>query len=54
VTLEELHPDESATKIGDVIELDVTNVANGGFCIARFEGRVVFVRHSLPGARGRA
>jgi len=54
VTLEELHPDESATKIGDVIELDVTNVANGGFCIARFEGRVVFVRHSLPGERVRA
>jgi tRNA/tmRNA/rRNA uracil-C5-methylase (TrmA/RlmC/RlmD family) len=24
-------------------------VAHGGFCVARHEGRVVFVRHSLPG-----
>jgi tRNA/tmRNA/rRNA uracil-C5-methylase (TrmA/RlmC/RlmD family) len=24
-------------------------VAHGGFCVARHEGRVIFVRHSLPG-----
>jgi tRNA/tmRNA/rRNA uracil-C5-methylase (TrmA/RlmC/RlmD family) len=37
-----------------VIELDVGNVAHGGFCVARHEGRVVFVRHALPGERVRA
>ena len=38
-------------RIGSVIELDIEKVANGGFCIARYEGKVVFVRHSLPGER---
>ncbi len=38
----------------DVLELEVGNVANGGFCVARHEGRVVFVRHALPGERVRA
>ncbi|GII62650.1 putative RNA methyltransferase [Sphaerisporangium krabiense] len=33
------------------IELDVERVANGGWCVARHEGRVVFVRHALPGER---
>ncbi len=33
------------------IELTVGNVANGGWCVARHEGRVVFVRHTLPGER---
>lgn len=27
----------------------VTDVAHGGHCVARHEGRVVFVRHALPG-----
>ena len=31
--------------------LTVTAVANGGACVARVDGRVVFVRHSLPGER---
>lgn len=41
-------------EIGDIVELEVTKVANGGFCIARHEGQVVFVRHTLPGERVRA
>lgn len=34
---------------GDILELEITNVAHGGFCIARHQGQVVFVRHALPG-----
>ena len=40
--------------IGDVIELEVGNFAHGGHCVARIDGRVVFVRHTLPGERIRA
>ncbi|MDL4774959.1 MULTISPECIES: class I SAM-dependent RNA methyltransferase [Thermomonosporaceae] len=40
--------------LDDLLELEVGNVANGGFCVARHEGRVVFVRHALPGERVRA
>ena len=36
------------------LELDVGPVAHGGHCVARHEGRVVFVRHALPGERVRA
>jgi tRNA/tmRNA/rRNA uracil-C5-methylase (TrmA/RlmC/RlmD family) len=38
----------------ELIELQVGAVANGGSCVARHEGRVVFVRHTLPGERVRA
>jgi tRNA/tmRNA/rRNA uracil-C5-methylase (TrmA/RlmC/RlmD family) len=37
-----------------VLDLDVGAVAHGGHCVARHEGRVVFVRHALPGERVRA
>ncbi|HVA05497.1 MAG TPA: TRAM domain-containing protein, partial [Acidimicrobiales bacterium] len=38
--------------VSDVLQLDVGNVASGGGCVARApDGRVVFVRHSLPGER---
>ena len=36
-------------KIGDIVDLQIDKVANGGFCIARFNGQVVFVRHGIPG-----
>ncbi len=37
--------------VGTEIELDVGPVAHGGHCVARHEGRAVFVRHTLPGER---
>ncbi|GAA3852116.1 TRAM domain-containing protein [Saccharothrix violaceirubra] len=38
---------------GRLIEVEVGAVAHGGHCVARHEGRVVFVRHALPGERVR-
>lgn len=38
---------------GDEVEVEVGPVAHGGHCVARYDGRVVFVRHSLPGERVR-
>lgn len=35
----------------DLVELEIGPVAHGGHCVARHEGRVVFVRHTLPGER---
>lgn len=40
--------------VGDVLELEVGPVAHGGHCVARYQGRVVFVRLALPGERVRA
>lgn len=37
-----------------VLDLEVGPVAHGGHCVARHEGRVLFVRHALPGERVRA
>ena len=34
--------------------LDTEAPANGGSCVARHDGRVVFVRYALPGERVRA
>jgi tRNA/tmRNA/rRNA uracil-C5-methylase (TrmA/RlmC/RlmD family) len=39
---------------GALLELDVGPPAHGGSCVARHDGRVVFVRHALPGERVRA
>ncbi|TDV55453.1 class I SAM-dependent RNA methyltransferase [Actinophytocola oryzae] len=35
--------------LGRRFEVSVGAVAHGGHCVARHEGRVVFVRHTLPG-----
>jgi tRNA/tmRNA/rRNA uracil-C5-methylase (TrmA/RlmC/RlmD family) len=39
---------------GRILDLEVGAPGHGGFCVARAEGRVVFVRHALPGERVRA
>ncbi len=46
-------PSPSAAS-SDVVELEIGPVAHGGHCVARHDGRVVFVRHTLPGERVRA
>jgi tRNA/tmRNA/rRNA uracil-C5-methylase (TrmA/RlmC/RlmD family) len=33
------------------VALEIGGVAHGGHCVARHDGRVVFVRHTLPGER---
>lgn len=45
---------EARDVAGTELVVDVGPVAHGGFCVARHEGRAVFVRHSLPGERVRA
>ena len=37
--------------VGREWTVDVGPVAHGGHCVARHEGQVVFVRHTLPGER---
>src|SRR5690606_28803534 len=44
----------TVTVIGELVEVEVGPIAHGGHCVARLDGRVVFVRHSLPGERVRA
>lgn len=36
--------------VGDRVEVEIGPVAHGGFCVARHDGQVLFVRHSLPGS----
>lgn len=36
---------------GVEVEMDIGPVAHGGHCVARYDGRVVFVRLALPGER---
>ena len=35
--------------VGSRLRLEVERAAHGGHCVARHDGRVVFVRHTLPG-----
>lgn len=37
--------------VGTEVEVEVGDVAHGGHCVARHDGRVVFLRHALPGER---
>jgi tRNA/tmRNA/rRNA uracil-C5-methylase (TrmA/RlmC/RlmD family) len=41
-------------EIGDIVELEVSSVAHGGHCVARLDGRVIFVRHTAPGEKIKA
>src|SRR5690625_4494079 len=34
---------------GQILTLEVGAMAHGGHCVARYDGRVVFVRHAIPG-----
>lgn len=38
---------------GRHLTVEIGRVAHGGHCVARHEGRVIFVRHALPGERVR-
>ena len=41
-----------ASRVGEMFTADVGPVAHGGHCVARLpDGRVVFVRHAIPGER---
>jgi tRNA/tmRNA/rRNA uracil-C5-methylase (TrmA/RlmC/RlmD family) len=35
--------------VGTLFEAQIGKVAHGGHCVTRYDGRVVFVRHALPG-----
>ncbi|MDQ2797534.1 MAG: class I SAM-dependent RNA methyltransferase, partial [Actinomycetota bacterium] len=37
--------------VGTEAVVDVGPIAHGGHCVARLDGRVVFVRHAIPGER---
>lgn len=42
-------PQHAPSWLGRRLELAIGPVAHGGHCVARHSGRVVFVRHALPG-----
>jgi tRNA/tmRNA/rRNA uracil-C5-methylase (TrmA/RlmC/RlmD family) len=45
-------PDTTADLVeGDRVEVVVGAVAHGGHCVGRLDGRVMFIRHALPGER---
>jgi tRNA/tmRNA/rRNA uracil-C5-methylase (TrmA/RlmC/RlmD family) len=45
---------DTTPRADDLLELEIGPVAHGGWCVARHEGQVVFVRHALPGERVQA
>lgn len=44
-------PGGSGLAVGDEVEVETTAFAHGGHCVARHDGQVLFVRHTLPGER---
>ena len=44
-------PHHVGLAVGDEVAVEVTAVAHGGHCVARHEGQVLFVRHTIPGER---
>ncbi|MEL4358414.1 MULTISPECIES: class I SAM-dependent RNA methyltransferase [unclassified Luteococcus] len=44
-------PTCTMTEVVEIGPVEIGPVAHGGHCVARHEGRVVFVRHALPGER---
>jgi len=44
-------PLQPGLAVGDLVEVEIGPVAHGGHCVARHDGRVIFVRHGLPGER---
>lgn len=50
----EREPSRAPAPPNELVELEVGPVAHHGLCVARADGRVVFVRHALPGERVRA
>lgn len=46
-----MSPGGSGLAVGDEVEVEVTAFAHGGHCVARHDGQVLFVRHTLPGER---
>jgi len=41
--------DSRESLVGTHFEAQIGKVAHGGHCVTRYDGRVVFVRHALPG-----
>lgn len=39
--------------VGDELAVDISSIAHGGHFVARYEGRVIFVRHAITGERVR-
>ncbi len=48
-----MNPESQTTSTREELVVDVGPVAHGGHCVARHEGRVVFVRHGIPGEKVR-
>ncbi len=42
-------PEPGSSLVGNHFDVEVGPVAHGGHFVARHEGRVIFVRHALPG-----
>lgn len=44
-------PSNTSTSVGSLVELQIDNIAHGGVCVARLDGRVVFVTDTIPGEK---